>query len=174
MKNIRNICRLPFGAKAHATLTVSIFWLSGLLLGRYAADTADAVTVHVAQLSATAKPILILQMVGQFLPLAVTFLLVHFASWKAVYPVIFFDAFCFAYVAFLTVRAFQTAGWLVYRILLFSECVNALILLWIWFNVIIDRRFLSLRRFCLFSGTLFLVTLFDYFVCSGFLITVLT
>lgn len=174
MKKLYDTCRMRFCKKAYAIITVCGLWMFGLFLGKFAAVASDAASVALVRSSTTFTPILVFQIIGQLLPLAITFLLVHYRCVKFLYAVISAESFCFAYVAFLCVRAFGSAGWLVYRILLFSECINTFLLLWLWVNVIIDPRSFTLRKFCFISLIMCLLTLFDGLVCSKFLISVLT
>ena len=174
MKYIRYICRTQFRKAISAVLCVCILWASGLLFGRFIASAAGSEPQFVMRISAMTTPIFAVQLICQILPLVLTYFAARSSRAVALYAIILFHGFCFGYAAYLSILAFRTAGWLVYRILFFSERVNGFMLLWAWANVSINRRFLSFRKLYVLSGLMCLVTLFDYFVCSGFLISVLT
>lgn len=174
MDSICSRFRLRFRKNDIAILGVCALWLLGLFFGRLAAASADQGSLSVLRTAAYERPLFFAQLIGQLLPLAVTFLLVRLLSHRLIFPVVVLDAFFFGYTAYLCVRAFYSAGWLVYRILLFAKCMSAFVLLLIWLQICVDPRFLTTKRFMLSCGIMFSICLIDYSICSGFLISVLT
>lgn len=173
MKYIRYICRTQFRKAVYAAFCVGVSWASGLIVGRHIASVAGYESQFMMRISAMTTPIFAVQLVCQLLPLVLTYFAARLAP-AALYVVILFHGFFFGYAAYLSILVFRSAGWLVYRILFFSARFNGLMLLWLWVNVGINRQFLSLRKLYVLLCATCIVTLFDYFVCSGFLISVLT
>lgn len=174
MKYIRYISTVQFRKALNAVFCVGMLWTSGLLIGRYIASTAGYEPKFMLRFSATVTPVVAVQLICQVLPLVLTYFAARLSHSAALNAIILFHGLCFGYVAYLGVLTFRTAGWLVYRMLFFSERINGLIRLWVWVNISINRQFLSLRKLCVLLGAMCLVTLFDYYVCSRFLISVLT
>ena len=174
MKYIRYICGAQFRKAMSAVLYVCILWVFALLFGRFMASVAGAESQFMMRICAMTTPIFAVQLVCQLLPLTLTYFATRSTHTAPLYAIILIHGFCFGYGAYLCILAFRTAGWLVYRILFFSQSVNGVVLLWTWANIKINRTFLSLRMLYFLSGVMCLVTLFDFFVCSGFLISVLT
>lgn len=174
MRDIIRICRTRVRRDATTVIQVCCFWVIGLAFGRYLVDRSGVSSASIMQLAATTQPVILLQLFGQLLPLLITYAGVFFLGKIVVHPVVICHACVLGYTSFLCRRGFNSAGWLVYRILFFSDCISAIILLWIWLNVLKDHHYLTVRRFLCYSGILTLVVLFDYFVCSKFLLSVLT
>ncbi len=174
MKHIRYLYRKQLSKSIHGLLLVCSIWLAGLLLGRYLASSAEAAQIDILLYSGTVSPNPAIMMAAQMIPLVLTYFAARLPHSAALYGIILCHGVFFGFPAHLSILAFRSAGWLVYRILFFSQRINAFLLLWTWANIQINRCFLSAKVLYLLAGIISLVTLFDYFICSGFLISVLT
>lgn len=174
MKGIIRVCRKRFRKNATTVTAVCFLWAVSLIFGRYMAGVSGDSPVLVMRFAAGTTPNLMFQLLGQLLPLLLTFAAVSRRCYKAMYLIVVLDSFTLGYTSFLCVRAFRSAGWLVYRILFLAECISVIVLLYVWLNIAKDRRYFTCRRFIYFSCILCLAVLFDYFVCAKFLLSVLT
>lgn len=172
MKEIIRSCKMRDRSNAGIVIAICILWSAGLLVGRCVIGEDDGVAVAILRASALLKPNLPLQICGQLFPLLLTSVSASFFGARAVYPVAFLDAVFIGLAARLSLQAFGSAGWLVYRILYFSDSTGVLVLLWIWFRTAKDRNYLSSRRLLMFSSVLIVIALFDYFVCADILVSV--
>ena len=174
MKGIIHSCRKRFRKNITAILAVCVLWGLGLVLGRYMAGISGVPPILVMRLAAGTSPSLILQLLGQLTPLLLTFGAASCRCYRAMDLLVVWESFAFGYSTFLCFQAFRSAGWLVYRILFFAECISVMVLLYAWLNIAKNRNYLTGKRVICFSCILCLAVLFDYFVFAKFLLSVLT
>ena len=145
------------------TLLLAIAWISGILIGFYAARG----TVHFA----IVLPITGFGLSGYFLVIALP-VIISTVSIRCFLPLIlvplaFTDAFIFAYCSYFIQFSFGNSGWLFRWMLMFSDSAMAVILLLFWIRNVDGHRSRrkDLKILYFISG---LIGCIDYFVVSPF------
>lgn len=121
-----------FSSHRKNTIFISCTWLLGLFAGLLVA--LRTVTIHNTWTQSLQYSDL--SVVGFFamliLPYLLSAILFRVSSWKFVLPLIFLKAFIYSWCATTIVRAFGYSGWLFRFLLLFSDSLTVVLLLWFW------------------------------------------
>lgn len=148
-------------------------WVVGVLAGILAATGMDDSSLSVMRLAAGSR----VSIVSLFLTASVPFLITAVAVSIHQYPVLlaicFARSFCFGCCAWLGVRAFGSAAWLIQPMLQFSDGIlmAVFLLLGLWLCSHEDANAKRPVICCiLFTGA---VTLFDYLAVAPFLASLL-
>ena len=111
---------------------VALCWLSGLLLGFIAANSANSVLISAISTS-VGSPVPFARLVLIcILPFVVSYLAFSLNEHWLLLATCLFEAFCFGYCAAGIGLAYGAAGWLIRFLLLFSDCMTIPVLLYYW------------------------------------------
>lgn len=159
---------LSFSAYGNFRLVLSLFWISGLLLGMtfsvFAGFSSElALTALEGSLSVFSFFFSIL------LPVLLTFLAVYVSKPYLLYALIFSKAFIFAFVCTGLLSVFGSAAWLIHSLFMFSDLVVLPFLWWIWLQSFAQERGCVLRLCAAAAVVVFLIGLFDYAFIAPFL-----
>lgn len=133
---------------------LSATWLLGLMLGAYIGlfsfDSLRPWIFAVCMKSVT----FFSAALALLLPLLFTVCLVYLLPSDAVLIAAFLKAASFAFVAVSCVLCFESAGWLLARLLLLSDFLSVPVLIWVWYRILCGR---FCKRDVLFSFVFLLV-----------------
>lgn len=148
---------------------LAFFWLAGISFGLYAANLAS---VHISSLMLTLvdQRVSIVGMLIIFIfPLLLSAVLIHFSAHRLLFLFAFLKAFCYSFSSCCIFLSFGSAGWLIQSLLMFSDTVLAIVLLWFWFRFF-SAKTVELGRdagiCCIITAC---VVCIDYFMVSPFL-----
>lgn len=110
------------------------FWLIGLIFGSWIALQFSDASILLLRSAACSKTYIYVFLVSLGAPFIITIITVWLRKQFLIYPVAFLKSSCFAICAVCIFRSFGSAGWLVSRLLLFSESLGVVPLLFLWFN----------------------------------------
>ena len=109
-----------------------LFWLGGLIFGCWISFHFSETSISLMRSVAGSRTYIY----AFFISLGVPILITIIATWMhkefLIYPVAFLKSCCFAICAVCTFRSFGSAGWLVCRLLLFSDSFGAIALIFLW------------------------------------------
>ena len=145
-----------------------VVWMLGVLLGVAVVSFAGDMYMIVNS-AVKLRPDPVLLYTVNALPVAVLMALFAVQSYGPICVTMFLYGLFRGFCGMSTVLAFGSGGWLVRCLLMFSGGFVSVLMWWLIFSYF-NRRFHSLKLICslvLFVG---LVTVFDYFVISPFLI----
>lgn len=156
-----------FWRKSNRSL-LAFFWIIGLVLGIIFGWFTNVSRISLMRrLSASSVSI-----VGLLCVTALPFLLsafVFFISqpWMLM-PICFVKAFLFSYVSLTVFQEWYSAGWLIWSLLLFSDCTTAPLLYLFWLRWISGEREISKTElFCVLSVVI-LISCVDFCIISPF------
>ena len=174
MRDIIRIYRMRLHKNAAAIIKVCILWGIGLLFGRYCAISPTNSSVFLLRTAAVSQSALLLNIANLLIIVTITFVIAQKFNGRLIESVIAGKAICTGFSIALCKEAFFSAGWLVYRILFFTQSVSTVILLFLWINVAGNSRYLTSRRYFLYLGIFCTIALIDYFLCGDFLRMIIT
>lgn len=139
-----------------------LFWTVGFAVGTLCVfslyDNYGSIIRQAAAMDATIVGLLLLSMV----PLVLSYIVIRLSAAPLLLPISFFKALSFAFCSFGVLWAYGSAGWLVRILLLFSDSLSVLILLYFWISSITgDRKFIDHRLLCCMIASGF-VAIVDY------------
>ena len=145
---------------------LSTVWLAGLVLGFFVAvktisDLRPYFLVLCTQSNCFLSVFFIILM-----PFLFSVCFAHFFSANSVLIVVFLKAAVFAFVACSYVCCWGSAGWLISRILLFSDFLGIPVLIWMWYRIFCGR--LKKNDVILFLLLLSIICIADCFFVSHF------
>lgn len=150
-----------------AAVKLSFVWLSGLVFGFFVG--ADTVFGFGPQfLSATSVyPAFLGILLVLFIPLLCTVCLRFLISPDSVLLVVLLKAAVFSIVVIPCFCSWRSAGWLISRLLLFSDFFSLPVLIWTWYRILCCN--FGRREVFVSVALLLIIGLTDYFVISPFL-----
>lgn len=155
------------------TPLLALFWGAGLLLGVGLACQAGDSIFSLMRIAASRR----VSIVGLFSSILLPFLLsaaaVYLHGASLLLPVSFLKAFSFGFCAVTVMKAFGSAGWLVCRLLLFSDCCLMPVLFWFWLRHIRGGRRSVKMDMRLCAILIAAVGSIDYFLISPFLMSII-
>lgn len=83
------------------------------------------------------------------LPLIISVIAIHFKASFLIIPIAIIKGFFFGYILSLVFLSFGYGGWLVCALLLFSDSVSIILLLWAW-SKLLRFRSLSVRDYLIY------------------------
>lgn len=117
------------------TWSLAFFWCVGLLAGAAVAASTDISrfnTMRTAVFSCVSISGLV---VCLLLPLLFSALAVYISQIRLLVPIAFCKAFLFSFLSTAMWRLYPTSGWMLRQLLLFSDCLAAPVLLWLWIRL---------------------------------------
>ncbi len=113
-------------------LCFSLIWLLGLSLGAYVAS--QTTTIHNSWMQSLyySRLSIIGFLAMLIFPFLLSAILFRMSFWKMVLLLFFVKAFAFSWLASSIILYFDGAGWLLRWLLLFSESIASVLLVWFW------------------------------------------
>lgn len=148
---------------------LTITWILGLLAGVFCLNQSPTYLLidssYLWELSGIGLT------VSLAFPILLSFILLKLICFYAVLPLVFVKAFSFMFCFGNVFIAFGDAGWLVSRLIFFSDCILVLLLLVHWFCSAIGERWNRTQCFTAYIIVPVLIGCFDYFVITPFWVT---
>ncbi len=121
-----------FNNHSKNVFSISCSWLLGLIAGLLVA-LRTATTFNSWTLSLQYSDLSVIGFLATLIfPYLLSAILFRVSTWKAVLPLIFLKAFSYSWCAIAIVRVFVYSGWLLRLLLLFSDSLSVVLLLWFW------------------------------------------
>lgn len=158
-----------------SALYILVVWVLGLALGFLMSKELSSVYFPIIPQVAATRLKFWLKLFFQFLPISTTWIFVKTGRFICLRLIAFFRAFFTALFIQGCVCVFGSAGWLVYRMLLFSDILLNVLLLYSWliFSLYPQKRLT--KSFCVWTFTYILMfCMMDYFIVSKFLVSLIT
>ena len=150
---------------------VSAIWITGCLFGVWAAMLLpDSSAGMIRNLPGRGNVINLFLL--PLIPVLMTYIVARFSK-VAVYVLIFAKGFSYCCCAGCVCLAYGSAGWLVERLFFLADILSLPALLWLWISVLYENTGRRLFRFVMVSLWIISVHIFDYYICSPFLISIL-
>jgi len=151
-------------------LLLAFFTFFGCSLGVYTSHTSDIISFHLMRMAVTCP----VSIVGLTFVMLLPFLITAFAIWISkpylILPVSFFNSFSFTLILCYTIVVFDTAGWLVCLMLLFSNIFVQFALNWHWIRFLSGTSVSPAEDLliCVFCALAIIVV--DYFFVAPYLV----
>ena len=149
---------------------ISLLWIAGLILGCcLALFQSETTLLFIRQISRQRMSVVVLT-ISLLCPFVISYFAFRLRLWFVIYLIVFIKATCFSFCALCLEIAFGDAGWLVYRLYLFSDSCCVIILMWFWNHCIaIDSEKLN-RSFYFCFAMIAAVCFMDFIIVSPFVI----
>ena len=122
--------RLSDHCRKYALSYLACSWISGLILGTSA---ANGLALDAASYQLLLQDRTLIQLLSVILlPVFVSVLVISTNHPIGLLPIVFLKSFCFAYTSRLLTQDFNTAGWLIQILTMFSDCASLPILWLFW------------------------------------------
>ena len=108
------------------------FWLCGLIFGCWISFHFSESSISLMRSVAGSKTYIYAYFISLGVPFLITIIATSIHKLFLIYPVAFLKSSCFAICASCTFRSFGSAGWLISRLLLFSDSFGAVALIFFW------------------------------------------
>ncbi len=160
---------LPARRQFACKFLLTVFWLTGLGLGIcFAVHAGDSLILMMR--SAAAAPVSITGLMAVLaLPFLITALAVYLSQPRLLLVLAFVKACCFGFCASSIDTAFQSAGWLVRYLLMFSELCYLPVLTWFWMRHISGFGRTAVKDLAVCAGAAVAIGLVDYCFVSPWL-----
>lgn len=162
-----SLCVFNFLKNIHvrSRLALCAVWIGGLILGTYLLQFSSIVSLM--RMVFFDRSSIVILLLTCCLPFLISFILHKLLGFYAILPFVFLKACAFICTVGGITLAYNDGGWLVSFLLLFSDWVLIVPLLWFWSRgaatLCADRRALTI---CLIVAVI--VGCFDYFIVSPF------
>lgn len=124
---------------------------------------------------AVSSPVSIVSLLSAILlPFLISAVAVYLDRPVLLLPVAFVKAFCFSWVGLGVLSYFGSAGWLIWFLLMFSDCCSLPVLYWYWRRHIRENSSFDWSVSILVLSILVLIGAFDYCFISPFLANIIT
>lgn len=155
--------------RKYGTSILASCWTLGLVFGlcSVATGTFDPAFQQAADLSPSFLSILSVLL----LPIVISLLALFAGQRWLIFPLAFLKALSFAYVGWSVVVTFDSAGWLIRMLLMFSDCVTVPLLWWFW-NKALTLEFDAIAPASIAAVLSILgIGIVDYGIISPFLVS---
>lgn len=150
-------------------LLLGLLWTVGLLAGYFTARQLSE-TTYSAMRMAVRTPVSIVGLITViFLPLLLSVAALIISKPVLFIPFAFFKSFLYSFTVSAVMFAFYDAGWLVTRLLVFSESVMSIVLLWFWFRNLHRKNNTFLTDVMISTFIAAAVFVIDFYAVSPFL-----
>lgn len=158
--------------KKHHRALITVFWLLGLLSGCYFGFKTPVPIISLMRTSFFERVSIVWRLCALLLPILLSFAALRLSASLLLLPV-FLKAYSLGYCLCCINFAFGNAGWLMCMLCLCSDVCGAVLFLYMAFHHVMfeERRNLQKVICCLVIVTA--LGLFDYFIVSPFLVTLL-
>lgn len=168
--NTRRIPIAAFFQQRREFFYLPALWVLGILLGVAFAVIAGDLYLIVESAVRLRPGLGFLYAINVF-PIAVLAVLFAARANGLIYTTVFLYGLFRGFCGMCTVVAYGSGGWLVRFLLLFSAAVGSVLMWWLIFSYL-SRNCVHTKLICSLALLVGLVTLFDYFVISPFLISI--
>lgn len=153
------------------TAVIACVWIIGLLLGCYLVSHST-VTDALINLNFILFPASFFHLLFVlFLPFLISAFLIRFSLPLLSLSVVFAKAIMVGCCSCTILAHFSTAGWLIRSLLLFSDSLIIILLVWFWVRNIAGDRSKLYTDTILCTVLTFIISCIDYFAVSPFLVT---
>ena len=171
MQSLSLLFRRYLNPKLVSELILSLCWSAGLILGnRLAVQLPDA-HFSLMRTAAQSRVSIVGMVIVAFLPLILSVAALWFSKPMLLSFIAFSKALSFGFCITMTNIAFGDAGWLVGRMLLFTDSIMAVVMLWLWFRSINGAYPMQKRDICICFAVAATVLLVDIYAVSPFMIS---
>ena len=112
----------------------SLAWLAGLVAGVCAATHLSTIHNSLTQSLIESRLSVVGFLASLVLPFVLSAILFRVSLFGLVIPLVFGKAFSYSWCVCVLLICFADAGWLLSRLLVFSDSIVAVLLLWYWFR----------------------------------------
>ena len=162
-----------FSRKKLAVL-LALSWCVGMVLGLYFAFLPNVHSFPAMAADVSSCVSIFSLLAALSLPVLCSFFAAFVSMLWLLVPLSFIKSFSFSYVGSLLFQISESGGWLLRSLCLFSSCVTAWILCWLWLRCCYCNRRSCLIS-CVIAGVLTLAVGFvDYRFISPFLVNLLS
>ena len=127
---------LMFDPAAAASFKLAVVWLIGLAFGAYVGFEAAPALCARFRIVLTKEITVFGTLLVMMIPLLASVSVVQLFSSNAILVVVFLKAAAFSLVGVACAFSWGSAGWLVSRLLLFSDILCIPVYLWIWHRIL--------------------------------------
>lgn len=154
-------------------LFLALLWVAGLIIGGFVFRYTGSNFVSQMPLAVASQPSIFGLLMSSLLPFLFSAYAVYIGWPRILYGISFLKACGLGYLSNSVVYAFQSAGWLVRWLFLFTDISAAAVLYCYCHRHISGVRKLSAGNFSAYAGVLAAVSLLDYSVITRLLLRVL-
>ena len=155
--------------RKYVKMLLALLWALGLAAGAIAFACIDTDLVSLLTQAAEIQPSLGPLLVTATLPFLFSVVAVYLDSPRNLFWLCFLKAFCFAYVSCAVMTAFESAGWLIRWLLLFTDICSVAVLYCFWHRHITGVRSFSPGTAAIYQAVLCLIAGIDFSVISPLL-----
>ena len=145
-------------------------WLPGLLIGCTVGVSTGAAFAPYLRAAYITRVSFVGSLFALLIPLLLSVVMERCFNYSFVLPVAFVKAFLFSVSVTACILASGSAGWLICRLLLFSDFLSILVLLWFWFRTL-HKKQISKQELLMACICILFVGMLDYFVISPYLVS---
>ena len=149
---------------------IAILWSIGLACGRICGQKILLMHSYHITVSALNIGTLFYLVLWQILPVAVIWFVTSRAARGVLPLIVLLRSCCTGVSATVITKLYSSAGWLVYRILFFSDVLVSLLLLWLIFKLSLSRRTPANSLFYGISVAVVFICVLDFALISKFCI----
>lgn len=152
----------------YSAFILALFWVLGISAGVYFAGNGADSSLLLMRTLVLERVSIIPLIILRILPLFLSFTFVYFSVFTPLYLIAFLKAFSFSYSSFLIFLFFNSAAWLAWPLLLFSDFFSLGVAFALWLRAVYDRG----HALVVFLLKAILVTVFagcvDYYLIIPF------
>ena len=116
----------------HPRILFLVVWVIGLVLGFFFAMKMPDEALSVIRTIRNSDVSFAGLLVSLLLPFALSVVALWFHFPLVILPLAFIKAFAYSFCASVLMRSFGEAGWLIYRLYLFSDSCMSVVFIWFW------------------------------------------
>ena len=163
---------LPEFGRRGAAVGLVLLFLFGLLLGVWLSGSASDSLFSPMRAVVSSRVSIIGLLSSLLLPLLFSAFAVYIGRPVLLIPIAFWKAFSFSYLSWGLLQAWNSAGWLIASLLLFSSACSLPVLCWYWLGQIHRPEF-RLLPLCIAAGALILIGILNYCLILPFLAVII-
>lgn len=149
-------------------LRLAAAWIPGLVAGVFIGFGVAGVFAPYLQSAYSSCASLLGLVFGLSVPLLFTVVMEHCFGYASILLVVFLKAFSFSVSVTTCVISCDSAGWLISKLLFFSDFFGILVFLWLWMQILRKKQLVH-RTLLVAFALILIVASFDYFIVSPFL-----
>lgn len=163
-------CRSPLQRRKAFRFYLAFSWLLGLICGSLTSLMAGESILPLMRSVLYAPVSIVGALCVSVLPMLFSAYAVFLSNFGLLLPICFAKAFLFSFVSTGVSRAFASAGWLMGRLLLYSDWTSLPILYWFWLRSLSPERPVGLWETILAFAMLGLLGSIHFSIISPFLV----
>lgn len=166
--------KLPHFSRKSSLVVLAFSWFLGLLLGVIFSIAAGDSIVSLMRTAVSSHVSISGLLTAILLPFLLSAFAVFICEPWLLFVIAFLKAFAFSYLGLGVMVAYGSAGWLVWLLLMFSDCCSLPLLLWYWIRFISGRKSTVIPVTVVLFFLAVLIGSFDFCVVSPFLATLIS